>query len=229
MKTLGLIGGLSWESTALYYEYINKEINKKLGKLHSAKIVLISVDLEEIVRLQSTNEWDKAGRILADAAISLEKSGADIILLCTNTMHKVAQNILEVINIPFLHIAEPAIKRIKENRINKIGILSTKFTMEEAFYKKFYTEQDIEVVTPDKVDVDIIHEIIYTELCKGVITERSKKEIIRIINKLNSSGAQAIILACTEISLLINQNDTDILIIDTLKEHALAAANASFA
>lgn len=229
MKTLGLIGGLSWESTALYYEYINKEINKKLGKLHSAKIVLISVDLEEIVRLQSTNEWDKAGGILADAAISLEKSGADIILLCTNTMHKVAQNILEVINIPFLHIAEPVIKRIKENKINKIGILSTKFTMEEAFYKKFYTEQNIEVVTPDKVDIDIIHEIIYTKLCKGVITERSKKEIIRIINKLNSSGAQAIILACTEISLLINQNDTDILIIDTLKEHALAAAKASFA
>jgi aspartate racemase len=227
MKTLGLIGGLSWESTALYYEYINKEINKNLGKLHSAKIVLISVDLEEIVSLQSTNEWDKAGEILADAAISLEKAGADIILLCANTMHKVAQNILKVIHIPFLHITEPTIKRIKENRINKIGILSTKFTMEEAFYRKFYTEQDIEVVTPDKVDIEIIHEIIYTELCKGVITERSKKEIIRIINRLNNLGAQAIILACTEISLLINQNDTDILIIDTLKEHALAAANAS--
>ena len=227
MKTLGLIGGLSWESTALYYEYINEEINNNLGKLHSARIVLLSVDLQEIVDLQSKNEWDRAGQILADAAISLEKSGADIILLCANTMHKVAQDILEVINIPFLHITEPTIKRIQEKKINKIGILSTKFTMEEDFYKNFYTEKDIEVVMPDKIDIDIIHEIIYTELCKGIITQRSKKEIIRIMNKLNNLGAQAIILACTEISLLITQNDIDILIIDTLKEHALAAANAS--
>lgn len=224
MKTIGMLGGMSWESTASYYKAINEGINTKLGGLHSAKICLYSVDFDEIEKLQHENKWSEAAQILSNAAQSIEAGGADFLLICTNTMHKVAQEIAANISIPILHIADTtAIKLIKDG-VTKVGLLGTRFTMEQNFYKsRLYDKFSIDVVVPSCDDQTIIHNVIYDELCKGKLNPKSKEQYIRIINDLYTQGAQAVILGCTEIALLIKQTDTKVPLYDTTELHAAQA------
>jgi|TARA_R110002050_G_scaffold284789_1_gene434126 aspartate racemase len=226
MKTIGLLGGMSWESTALYYKQINEEIKNKLGSLHSAKIVIYSVDFDEIEKLQHSGEWDKTAKILSVAAQNIEKASADFLLICTNTMHKVAPQIQDNINIPIVHIADATAKVLQKDNIKKVGLLGTAFTMREKFYKNRIRENfGIEVLVPSEEDINLIHKVIYEELCLGLIKEESRKEYLKIIDKLLSNGAEAIILGCTEICMLISSKDTDIKLYDTTKIHALEAVN----
>ncbi|ADG93233.1 aspartate racemase [Arcobacter nitrofigilis DSM 7299] len=226
MKTIGLLGGMSWESTALYYKQINEEIKNKLGSLHSAKIVIYSVDFDEIEKLQHRAEWDKTAEILSVAAQNIEKASADFLLICTNTMHKVAPQIQKNINIPIVHIADATAKVLQKDIIKKVGLLGTAFTMREDFYKNKISENfGIEVLVPNEEDIKIVHKIIYEELCLGIVREESKKEYLKIIDKLVSNGAEGIILGCTEICMLITSKDTDVKLYDTTKIHALEAVN----
>lgn len=224
MKTIGLIGGMSWESTVTYYRIINETIKDRLGGLHSAKCILYSVDFDEIERYQSSGEWGKSAAVLVEAAQALEKAGADFIVICTNTMHKVAPDISERIHIPILHIADMTAIALKKAAIRTVGLLGTKYTMLEDFYKAALMDNDIEVVIPDNEDIEMVNRIIYDELCLGIISEESKNTYLKIISKLSKEGAQGIILGCTEIGLLIKQSDTDIPIFDTTLIHAEQAA-----
>lgn len=219
MKTIGLIGGMSWESTVSYYESINKKVQEELGGLHSAKCILYSVDFYEIEKYQSMGQWEKAGEILLDIGRKLERAGADCIVLCTNTMHKVTDIIINGIDIPFIHIGESTVDRILENNIKKVGLLGTKYTMEEDFYKSKIVERNIDVIIPEIEDIEIINNIIFDELCLGIIRENSKIKFIEIINKLMENGAEGIILGCTEIGLLLKQEDIKIPLFDTTKIH----------
>ena len=224
MKTIGLIGGMSWESTASYYQALNQEIKTQLGGLHSAKIVLYSVDFAEIETLQHQGEWNKTADILGNAAKAVEAAGADFFLICTNTMHKVAPQVSQHVAIPLLHIADATAQQLKGNGISKVGLLGTKFTMEQTFYKgRLQDNFNIEVIVPNEHDRHIIHQVIYDELCLGEIKEASRQHYLAIINKLFNEGAQAVILGCTEIALLINQNDTDVPLFDTTSIHAQKA------
>jgi aspartate racemase len=226
MKTIGLLGGMSWESTALYYKQINEEIKNKLGSLHSAKVVIYSVDFDEIEKLQHSGEWDKTADILATAAQNIEKASADFLLICTNTMHKVVPQIQTKINIPIVHIADATAKVLQKETIKKVGLLGTAFTMREDFYKNRISENfDIEVLVPNEEDIKIIHKIIYEELCLGIVKEESRKEYLKIIDKLVANGAEGIILGCTEICMLISSKDTDVKLYDTTKIHAIEAVN----
>ncbi|MCU5322502.1 aspartate/glutamate racemase family protein [Bacillus cereus] len=225
MKTIGLIGGMSWESTAEYYRIINEEIKSKLGGLHSAKCLINSVDFEEIERYQSSGDWDSAGEILGNAAYSLQKGGADFIIICTNTMHKVVEKIKENIHIPILHIADATAKEIERKDIQTVGLLGTKYTMEQDFYKLRIEENHIEVMVPSEKERDKINEVIYTELCLGKITSQSREYYKRVIENLIQEGAQGIILGCTEIGLLIKQEDVSVPIFDTTHIHAVEAVN----
>lgn len=224
MKTIGLIGGMSWESTVTYYQIINEVVKKQLGGLHSAKVVLYSVDFQEIEECQSNGEWDKSAGILGGAAKKLEQAGADFIIICTNTMHKVAPNIQKEIQIPIIHIAEATAEKLIEDNIYKVALLGTKYTMTQDFYKDKLIEKGIEVLIPNDSDVEIVNNIIYDELCLGIISEKSKLEYIRIIDKLKEDGAQGVILGCTEIGLLIGQEDTILPVFDTTQIHATKAA-----
>lgn len=225
MKTIGLIGGMSWESTVPYYRQINETIKERLGGLHSAKIVLYSVDFHEIERHQHAENWEAAGAILADAARSLEAAGAAFLVLCTNTMHKVASSIEAAVAIPLLHIADPTATEIKRAGHSTVGLLGTRFTMEQAFYRDRLTERHgLRVIVPDLEDRETVHRIIYEELCLGVVNSESRREYRRIMGTLASRGAQAIILGCTEISLLVSQPDSEIPLFDTTAIHARAAA-----
>lgn len=224
MKTIGLIGGMSWESTVTYYQIINEVVKKQLGGLHSAKVVLYSVDFQEIEECQSNGDWDKSAEILGGAAKKLEQAGADFIVICTNTMHKVAPNIQKEIQIPIIHIAEATAEKLIENNIYKVALLGTKYTMTQDFYKDKLIEKGIEVLIPNDSDVEIVNNIIYDELCLGIISEKSKSEYIRIIDKLKEDGAQGVILGCTEIGLLIGQEDTILPVFDTTQIHATKAA-----
>ncbi|MBM6825128.1 aspartate/glutamate racemase family protein [Veillonella magna] len=224
MKTIGLIGGMSWESTVTYYRIINETIKDRLGGLHSAKCILYSVDFDEIERYQSSGEWGKSAAVLVEAAQALEKAGADFIVICTNTMHKVAPDISERIHIPILHIADMTAIALKKAAIRTVGLLGTKYTMLEDFYKAVLMDNDIEVVIPDNEDIKTVNRIIYDELCLGIISEESKNTYLKIISKLSKEGAQGIILGCTEIGLLIKQSDTDIPSFDTTLIHAEQAA-----
>lgn len=225
MKTIGLIGGMSWESTIPYYRQINETVKAQLGGLHSAKIVLFSVDFHEIERLQHHGDWEAAGALLARAAKSLELAGADFVVLCTNTMHKVAPAIEAAVAIPLFHIADPTAEEIKRAGFTKIGLLGTRFTMEQAFYKDRLQERHgLHVVTPNEADRTKVHRIIYEELCLGKIEESSRAEYRRIMADLATQGAQAIILGCTEISLLVDQNDASVPLFDTTSLHARKAA-----
>lgn len=224
MKTIGLIGGMSWESTVTYYRIINETIKDRLGGLHSAKCILYSVDFDEIERYQSSGEWGKSAAVLVEAAQALEKAGVDFIVICTNTMHKVAPDISERIHIPILHIADMTAIALKKAAIRTVGLLGTKYTMLEDFYKAVLMDNDIEVVIPDNEDIETVNRIIYDELCLGIISEESKNTYLKIISKLSKEGAQGIILGCTEIGLLIKQSDTDIPIFDTTLIHAEQAA-----
>ncbi|MGE7624909.1 aspartate/glutamate racemase family protein [Viridibacillus sp. NPDC096237] len=221
MKTIGLIGGMSWESSAEYYKFINEEVKHQLGGLHSAKCILFSVDFEEIEKYQVIGDWESAGHVLANAAISLEKAGADFIVICTNTMHKVVNLIEENIQIPILHIADTTANQIKAHGIQKIGLLGTKFTMEQDFYKSRVEKYNIQVIVPEDAERSMVHQIIYDELCLGILKESSKEKYLDIINRLVAEGAEGIILGCTEIGLLIKQQDTNIPLFDTTKIHAI--------
>ena len=224
LKTIGLIGGMSWESTVTYYKIINETVKEKLGGLHSAKCILYSVDFQEIEECQSNGNWEKSGEILGEAAYNLEKAGADFIVICTNTMHKVVNQIKEKISIPILHIAEMTAEKILEKGLKNIALLGTKYTMEQDFYKSKLIEKGINVIIPDKNDIEIINELIYDELCLGTINSDSKKKFLEIVDKLRSKGAEGIILGCTEIGLLIKNADTDVPLFDTAIIHAEQAA-----
>ncbi|ALZ62114.1 MULTISPECIES: aspartate/glutamate racemase family protein [Bacillus] len=227
MKTIGLIGGMSWESTSEYYRIINEEIKERLGGLHSAKCLINSVDFEEIERCQSSGDWDGAGEILGNAAYSLQKGGADFIIICTNTMHKVVEKIKEKIDIPVLHIADATAKEIKRKDIQKVGLLGTKYTMEQDFYKSRIEEHDIKVIVPSGTNREKVNEVIYTELCLGKIVVQSREYYKRVIEELVQEGAQGIILGCTEIGLLIKQENVSVPIFDTTHIHAIEAVKVA--
>lgn len=224
MKTIGLIGGMSWESSLEYYSIINQQVKEKLGGLHSAKSLMNSLDFDLIEKLQQQEKWDELTSIMIKAAQGLEKGGADFVLICTNTMHKMAEDVQDNINIPLLHIADTTAERIKEKDLKKIGLLGTNFTMEEDFYKgRLTNKHGLEIIVPKKEDRQIIHQIIYQELCLGQIKPSSKDQYIEIINKLVDSGAEAVILGCTEIPLLVQQEDVNIPLFDTTSIHAETA------
>lgn len=226
MKTIGLIGGMSWESTVPYYRQINELIKERLGGLHSAKLVLFSVDFHEIEQLQHAGEWQKAGDILAQAAMALERAGADGLIICTNTMHKVAGQVQAAVALPLLHIADPTADAIKAAGFGKVGLLGTRFTMEQDFYRlRLERDHGLEVLIPDEDDREVIHNVIYQELCLGVVRDDSREAYSRVIDRLVAQGAQAIILGCTEISLLIGPADAPVPLFDTTAIHAAHAAH----
>ena len=225
MQVIGLIGGMSWESTVPYYRQINQTIKERLGGLHSAKVILYSLDFHEIERLQQAGDWPRAGEILADAARALEAAGAEFLVLCTNTMHRVAFAIESAVGIPLVHIADPTAEEIQKSGFSTVGLLGTRFTMEEAFYKDRLRERfGLTVLVPPQPDRDVIHRIIYEELCVGRILEESRSEYRRIMASLVSQDAEAIILGCTEISLLVGENDSTVPLFDTTAIHARKAA-----
>ena len=224
LKTIGLIGGMSWESSMTYYKVINETVKNKLGGLHSAKCIMYSVDFYEIEKCQADGNWEKSGEILGEAAYNLEKAGADFIVICTNTMHKVINQIKERISIPILHIAEMTAEKILEKKMKNIALLGTKYTMEQDFYKSKLIEKGINVIIPDKNDIEIINNVIYDELCLGIINHESKAKYLEIVKTLKQKGAEGIILGCTEIGLLIKNEDTDVPLFDTALIHAEQAA-----
>lgn len=230
MKTIGLIGGMSWESTVPYYRLINEAIRQRLGGLHSAKIVLVSVDFHDVERLQQAGDWAGAGAMLAAAARLLEAAGADFLVLCTNTMHKVAPAIEAAVGIPLLHIADPTAAGIVRAGHSTAGLIGTRFTMEQDFYReRLSARHGLSVIVPTEEDRATIHRIIYDELCMGVVLPASRHVYRRIMQSLVAQGAQAIILGCTEISLLVSQDDAGVPLFDTAAMHAQAAADAALA
>jgi len=221
MKTIGMIGGMSWESSAVYYQLINQKVRERLGGTFSAKSLMYSVEFNEIERLQHEGNWDKLTDIMIEAAQNVEKGGADFIIICTNTMHKMAPQMAEKIAIPILHIVDATAEKIKEKKLKKIGLLGTNFTMTQAFYKdRLIINHGLEVIVPDEKDRQIIHNIIYKELIVGKIKASSRKQYETIIEKLQREGAEGVILGCTEIPLLIQQENSPIPIFDTTKIHA---------
>lgn len=230
MKIIGLIGGMSWESTVPYYRQINQTIKDRLGGLHSAKCILYSLDFHEIERLQHAGDWDAAGAMLAEAARSLQAAGAEFLVLCTNTMHKVAPNIEAAADIPLLHIADATASAIRTAGHSTVGLLGTKFTMEQPFYRERLTQRHgIRVIIPSADDREIIHRVIYDELCLGIVSAESRNAYRRIMRDLAAQGAQAIILGCTEISLLVEPQDAEVPLFDTTAIHARAAADEALA
>ncbi len=224
MKTVGLIGGMSWKSTALYYQLLNKGIQEKLGDLHSAKILLASVDFQEIETLMQNQDWQILGSIMADIAKNLERAGADFILLCTNTIHKVADQIEDAISIPFLHLADATGQTVSEQKIKTVGLLGTSVTMEEDFYKKRLEDTfKLDVLIPNNEDRNLVNRVIFQELCRGEIHSDSKHEYLRIIEELRLKGAEGVILGCTEIAMLLKPEESTIPLFDTTNIHARAA------
>jgi len=224
MKTIGLIGGMSWESSDSYYQIINRQVKEKLGGVHSCRSLMYSVEFGEIADLQHRGEWDKLTNMMVEAAQSLERGGADFIVLCTNTMHKMADSIEKNTSIPFLHIADATAIEIKKHQFTKVGLLGTKFTMEQDFMKNRFAEKhNIETIIPNQQARDRIHFIIYEELVKGILKESSRKEYLEIIQDLTDKGAQGIILGCTEIGLLVMPKDTSAVLFDTTLIHATQA------
>ncbi|MBY8058896.1 aspartate/glutamate racemase family protein [Vibrio fluvialis] len=221
MKTIGMIGGMSWESTLSYYKAINEGVKAELGGLNSAQICLYSVNFEPIEKLQHEGKWDETAQMLAQAAKSVEAGGADFLLICTNTMHKVAPEIEAQISIPILHIADATAKQLQQDGIERVGLLGTRFTMEQEFYKGRLQQQfGIDVLIPDAEQRQQVHRVIYEELCLGTIRPESRAQYVEIVEDLHRRGAQAVILGCTEIALLIQQHDTDVPLYDTTKIHA---------
>jgi len=221
MKKIGLIGGMSWESSLEYYRIINENVKQKLGGLHSAECIMYSVDFDEIEKLQHQGKWEELTKIMIDCAQRLERAGANLVIICTNTMHKMAEDVESSINIPLLHIADATAEKIKERGFRGVGLLGTKFTMEEDFYKgRLIKKHGIEVIIPNSEDMQIVHDIIYNELCLGEIKEASKEQYKKIIINLAEKGAEGVILGCTEIPMLIKQKDVEIPLFDTTKIHA---------
>ncbi|RWZ51180.1 aspartate/glutamate racemase family protein [Labedella phragmitis] len=229
MKRIGLLGGMSWESTAEYYRLANELVRERLGDLHSAEVVMVSLDFAVIERLQVSGDWDEAGRRLADEALRVEAAGADLLVLCTNTMHKVAESIEAATSIPFLHIADTTAAAIRREGITRIGLLGTAFTMEQDFYRDRLTSLGLEVLIPDAPDRAEVHRIIYEELVLGVVTEPSRATYRAVIERLVAAGADGIILGCTEIELLVGQQDSSVPVFPTTRLHVEAAVDAALA
>ena len=230
MKTIGLIGGMSWESTVPYYQDINRAIGARLGGLHSAKIVLYSVEFQEIERLQHAGRWEEAGVILAEAARAVRRAGADVIVLCTNTMHKVAPQIEAAVDVPFLHIADATAVRVKAAGVARIGLLGTRFTMEESFYRgRLESQHGLEVLVPPEDERTLVHRVIYEELCLGQVREDSRRAYQHIVAGLAARGAEGVILGCTEIGLLLRPEDAPVPLFDTGRIHAEAAVEFALA
>lgn len=228
MKTIGLLGGMSWESTVGYYRSINEGVKKALGDLHSARIAMVSVDFDPIARLQHEGDWEETGRLLAEAAQGIQAAGADFLLICANTMHKVAPRIEQALDIPVLHIADATAEVIIRKGIKTVGLLGTAFTMEQDFLRgRLAKKHGINVLIPNEDDSQVVHNVIYRELCLGSQLDTSKAEFLRIIDALASQGAEAVILGCTEIGMLVNQNDTEVTLLDTADIHAKKAVEAA--
>jgi aspartate racemase len=227
MKTIGLIGGMSWESTVTYYQVINETVKAQLGGLHSAKCLLMSVDFAEIEAQQAAGEWDKSGEALADAASRLEQAGADFIVICTNTMHKVVPAIEAAIGIPVLHIADATADELVKDGVKTVALLGTKYTMTQRFYRSRLERRGISVLIPDAPDIETVNSVIYDELCRGIISEESRVQYLHIIESLAKKGVQGAVLGCTEIGLLVRQSDTALPLYDTTMIHAIKAAMAS--
>jgi aspartate racemase len=227
MKTIGLIGGMSWESSVEYYKIINEQVKERLGGLHSAKCLLYSVDFDEFERYQAEGDWASAGNALGEVASSLEKAGAEFIVICTNTMHKVVEAIESKINIPILHIADATANQIKSSNIKTIGLLGTKYTMEQDFYKSRIESKGINVLVPGKEERESVNKVIYEELCLGKIKQSSKDYYKTVIQKLVDEGAEGIILGCTEIGLLIKPEDSEVPLFNTTVIHAKEAVNTA--
>ena len=226
MRTLGLLGGMSWESTLAYYRYVNERVREKLGGLHSAKLVLYSVDFAEIERLQHLGDWATAGRVLAEAAQALERAGAEALVLCTNTMHRVLDVIEPAIGIPVVHIADATARRIRAAGLTKVGLLATRFTMEQDFYRgRLESQHGIDVIVPEQAERELVHRVIYDELCLGTIRDASRERYREIIARLVERGAEGIIYGCTEIGLLVSQADSPVPVFDTAQIHAAAAVD----
>lgn len=224
MKTIGLIGGMSWESSLEYYRIINEKIKEKLGGLHSAKCVLYSVNFAEIEKLQRAGKWEDATEIMIDAAQRVEKAGADIVLICTNTMHKMADEVEKSVDLPLLHIADVTAKEIKSKGLGTVGLLGTRFTMEQDFYKgRLENRHNIGVIIPEEEERESVHNIIFNELCLGIVKKESKEKVKRIIENLVVQGAEGVVLGCTEIPLLINAEDSPVPLFDTTYIHASQA------
>lgn len=224
MKTIGLIGGMSWESTIPYYTIINQAIHETLGGLHSAKLILYSVEFDEIEKCQSCGDWQRSADILSDAAKKLELAGADFLLICTNTMHKVYPQIQAQVTIPILHIADATADALASDGVTKVALLGTRYTMQEDFYKSKLVARGFEVLVPEQADIDEVNRIIFEELCVGTLKETSRKKFSRIIDTLKARGAQAVILGCTEIGLLVKQEHASLPLYDTTVIHASRAA-----
>ncbi len=225
MKTIGLLGGMSWESTVPYYRSINRHVNRRLGALHSAEIVLYSVDFEPIEQLQHAGDWDRTAEILCRAARKVESAGADFLVICTNTMHKVYDQITGAIDIPVLHIADATAAAIEDVGLRTVGLLGTRFTMEQEFYRGRLTgRHGLEVLVPPEADREIVHRVIYDELCRGQVRDTSRAEYARILAELADRGADGVILGCTEISLLVGPDDAPVPVFDTTEIHATRAA-----
>ncbi len=230
MKTIGMLGGMSWESTEHYYRLINEIVKERLGGFHSAKIAMVSVDFHEIEILMREGEWDAAGRLLAGCARRVESAGAEFLVICTNTMHKVVTTIEDHINIPILHIADPTAEKVKRSRIKTVGLLGTTFTMEEDFYKgRLIRKHGLNVIVPPEPDRRIVHRVVFEELCMGVVRDESKTEYLRIIDNMVQEGAEGVIEGCTEIAMLVGPRDTDIPLFDTTAVHAEAAVDKALA
>lgn len=226
MKIIGLLGGMSWQSTATYYRLINEEVKSRLGGLHSAKIFMYSVDFEEIEILQHEDRWDEAAELLIDGAMRVERGGADFLVICTNTMHRLAKDVQSSLKIPLLHIADATAERIKEENINRIGLLGTRFTMEQDFYcGRLSSRHGLSVLTPNQSDRNFVHSVIYDELCLGKIIDNSRQRFLEIIKELISRGAEGIVLGCTEISLLVSPTDCSVPTFDTTEIHARRAVD----
>ena len=226
MKTIGLLGGMSWESTLEYYKALNQGVREKLGGLHSAKIVLHSVDFGLIEALMQKGQWDTIGNMLGDAVVGLEQAGADFFLICTNTMHKLAPVIEERVGIPLLHIADAAARTLLADKVGRVGLLGTSFTMEQKFYKeRLLSKHGIEVIVPNKKDRETVNTIIFSELCRGEVTSTAREEYLRIIASLEAQGAEAILLGCTEIGMLVRPEDAQLSLYDTTPIHAATAVD----
>ncbi len=223
MKTIGLIGGMSWESTVTYYQQLNELVKERLGGLHSAKIAMYSVDFDEIEACQSSGNWDRSAEILTSAAQGLERAGADLILICTNTMHKVYPQIQAGVGVPLLHIADATADALERAGVSKVALLGTRYTMCQDFYKSRLIDRGVEVLIPEAEDVELVDRVIFHELCLGQLKPSSKAEFLRIIEELAQKGAQGVILGCTEIGLLIQQTDTSLPVFDTTLIHAARA------
>jgi aspartate racemase len=230
MKTIGLIGGMSWESSAEYYRIINQTVQERLGGLHSAQCILFSFDFQEIENLQHQGAWEQLTELMIRAAQRLEGADAELLIICTNTMHKMAEEVQSSVSIPLVHIADATAKAVIEKGLDKVALLGTRFTMEEDFYKKRLREKyELEVIIPSESNREVIDNVIYTELCRGILHQSSREQFKAIIEKLASNGAQGVILGCTEIPLLIGQRDAEIPLFDTTRIHAQAAVEMALA